>query len=284
MKNFVRILSFANLFCPGLAAAGLILTVPAAAQQAPFPANPTYVDLVELGMASDVVLKAEIDEQITVPAERAPDVPPARVRLYLEAVTQSLLSGAGPIGESLAFLADHDRDADGDPPDLEEQVYLLFARRVEGRPGMIQLIAPNAMQPADPVLEERVRYVLTQLVQDERPPLVTGVREVMSVAGNLAGESETQIFLETRDGAPVSLSVLRRPGMAPRWGVSWTDIVDQSARQPEPETLQWYALACFLPQELPEQAFIQRDRDSRARAREDYAIVLRELGPCNRSI
>jgi hypothetical protein len=103
------------------------------------------------------------------------------------------------------------------------------------------------------------------------------------VAGNLAGDSETQVFLETPDGAPVSLTVLRRPGQNPRWGVSWTDIVDQSALPPAPETLQWYALACYLPGELPAEAFIQRDPESRTRAREDYALVLRQLGACQRS-
>jgi hypothetical protein len=30
---------------------------------------------------------------------------------------------------------------------------------------------------------------------------VTGVRDVMSVAGNLVGESETQLFLNTRAGS-----------------------------------------------------------------------------------
>lgn len=284
MQNFVRIPEFAILYRPVLAAFALILAVPAAAQEAPAPNPLTYVDLVELGMVSDVVLRAEIDDQITVAPERAPGLAPSRVRLYLESVTQSLLAGSGPIGESLAFLADMDRLPNGKAPKIEKNVYLLFARRVPGRPGEIQLVAGNAMQPATPELEQRVRGVLTQLAQPDRPPQVTGIREVMSVEGNLAGESETQIFLETREGAPLSISVLRRPGMAPQWGVSWTDIVDQSARAPEPMTLRWYALACHLPPELPEDAFIQREREARTRAREDYAIVLREIGACRRSI
>ena len=285
MRNFVRIPAIANLLRHFLLGLGLILCGPAAAQQPPVePSGLTYVDLVELGMASDMVLQAKIDDQITVPEERAPDVPPHRVRLYLEAVTQSLLSGSAPIGESLAFLTDMDRDADGEEPDLEEQIVLLFARRVEGNPGFIQLVAPGAMQPANPALDARIRAVQTQLLQGERPPFITGVREVMSVPGNLVGESETQIFLETREGAPVSISVLRRPNMAPHWGVSWTDIVDQSARAPEKETLRWYSLACYLPQELPQEAYLQSDRESRIRAQEDYAIVLRELGACSRSI
>ena len=88
----------------------------------------------------------------------------------------------------------------------------------------------------------------------------------MSVAGNLAGESETQLFLNTANGTPVSLTVVRRPGMAPTWGVSWTEIVDQAARPPEEGTA-GYRLACFLPRELPDKAFLQRDSASRTRPR-----------------
>jgi hypothetical protein len=139
------------------------------------------------------------------------------------------------------------------------------------------------MHAEDPAWEQRVRHVLTQMLQGEQWPAITGVHEVMSVPGNLAGESETQIFLETRSGAPAAITVLRRPGMAPSWGVSWTDIVDQSARPPQPETLEWYALACFLPDDLPDESFIQRDSQSRQRAREDYALVLDQIGACSRS-
>jgi hypothetical protein len=34
--------------------------------------------------------------------------------------------------------------------------------------------------------------------------------------------------------------VIRRPGMDPTWGVSWSEIVDQSAGPPAPETVEWY--------------------------------------------
>ena len=248
------------------------------------PPNPlTYVDLVELAQASDLVLRAQVDRQRVVPAERAPDLAAGKVRLYIEAVTQALLAGSGPVGARQSFLLDLPLDARGRRPNIRNQVFLLFARRVADQPGQIQLIGLQAIQPVDPVLEQRVRTVLTQLVQADRPPVISGVREVMSVPGNLVGESETQLFLDTLDGAPVSLTVLRRPGMAPTWGVSWTEIVDSAARPPAPETLNWYALACFLPPELPAAAFIQRDPDSRSRARADYALVLQQLGACRRS-
>lgn len=273
----------ANLLAAPAAALGLILASggqPAAQTPAP---DLTYVDLIELSQSSDMVVKVMIEDQITVPPERAPGVSPGEVRLYIEAITQALLSGSAPIGESLRFLVDVPLDADGKRPKLEELSFLLFARRVEGRPGEIQLAGPDAMFADDPVWEQRVRHVLTQMLQGEQWPAITGVHEVMSVPGNLVGESETQIFLETRSGAPAAITVLRRPGMEPSWGVSWTDIVDQSARPPMPETLEWYALACFMPDALPDEAFIQRDTQSRQRARADYALVLDQIGACARA-
>jgi hypothetical protein len=296
MTLTLRISPLANLrtALAGVAAVcaiGMLPTVQGQAQQIPAgavtavaPPAPTYVDLVELARASEVVLRAEIRSQRSVPLDRAPGLAAGHARLYLQARTQALLAGAGPVGESHAFLTDQPLDARGRRPNLKRGVYLLFARRVPGRPGELQLVGRGAMQVADPVLEQRLRTVLTQQVQAEQPPEVTGVREVISVPGNLAGESETQIFFNTRNGAPVSLTVVRRPGMAPNCGVSWSEIVDQAARPPAPETLQWYALACRLPASLPDSAFLQRDSDSRGRAREDYAMVRRELGNCARTL
>jgi len=268
-----------------IAFAGLALSVspalPARAQTA--SAQPTYVDLIEMSRAANIVARIVIEEQITVPPERAPGVPPGQVRLYVEALTQALLGGSVPVGESLVFLVDQPHDIEGDAPDIEELSFLVFASAVPGRPGEIQLVGGRSFLPDTPELEQRIRMVLTQLASETMPPQVTGVREVISVPGNLVGESETQIFLETQGGAPVSLNVLRRPGQRPQWGVSWTEIVDQAARPPRPETLQWYSLACFLPERLPEESFLQSDRESRVRASEDYAVILEQLGPCARS-
>ncbi|MXO70633.1 hypothetical protein [Alteraurantiacibacter buctensis] len=257
---------------------------PAAPAATPAPDPLTYADLVSLAQASELVLRVEIRDQRNVPVERAPGLAPGHARLYLQARTQALLAGAGPVGENSAFLTDVPLDARGRRPNLKRGVYLLFANRVPGRPGELVLVGRGAMQVADPLLEQRLRTVLTQLVQSTVPPVIEGVREAISVPGNLAGESETQVFLATQGGQPVSLSVVRRPGMPPAWGVSWSEIVDQSARPPQPETLEWFALACRLPDSLPESAFLQSDPASRTRAREDYAFVRRELGNCARTI
>ncbi|RJY10339.1 hypothetical protein D6201_10095 [Aurantiacibacter aquimixticola] len=243
---------------------------------------PTYADLVTFARAAPLVAIVTVDDQAVFPVERAPDLAPGRARLYLESLTRNLLTSPTGVGESLTFVTDVDRDADGDAPDLEEQDFIVFASLVPGRPGEVQLVSSRAILAAGPSIEERVRRVLRQLAAADSPPTATGVRDVISVPGNLAGESETQMFVETARGAPVSLSVVRRPGQQPQWGVSFGEIVDSAARPPAPETLEWFALACFLPRELPESAFLQADSDARQRARADYAFVLEELGRCER--
>ena len=248
------------------------------------PLAPTYADLVSLAESADVVLVARIADQAVVPAERAPGLEPGKARLYLEAETEAVLGGRTGVGGEVAFLADRALRNGRRPPRLKRQRYLLFADTVAGRADEIALAAPGGMLPAEPALVERTRAVLRQIAAAGPLPRVTGVREVISVAGNLAGESETQLFLQTQGGEPVSLTTIRRPGMAPRWGVSWTEIVDPSATPPLPDTLEWYRLACFLPDTLPEAAFLQDQSAMRAQAREDYALMLQALGPCARSM
>jgi len=255
-----------------------------AATELPPGSAPTFADLADLSIAADLVAVIIVDEQITVPAERAPGLPAGMARQYVEATTLNLLAAPGAMGESMTFVVDLPLDARGDTPKIEQRSFLVFGDPVPGQPGMVQLVSSSAMIPAGPMIEGRVREVLTQLASADALPEITGVRDVISVPGNLAGESETQMFVETGAGLPVSLSVIRRPSMAPRWGVSLGEIVNQEARPPEPETVAWYRFACFLPRQLPEDGFLQADGASRERAREDYSFVLSELGPCERRL
>jgi hypothetical protein len=91
------------------------------------------------------------------------------------------------------------------------------------------------------------------------------------------------MFVDTVTGAPASLTVDRRPNMDPTWGVSWSEIVDQSAKPPERDTIAWYRLACSLPRQLPGNAFLQADAAGRGRAEADYRFILEQLGPCERT-
>ncbi|MBV7265756.1 hypothetical protein [Erythrobacter ani] len=249
----------------------------------------TYADMVDLAERSDLVIRAEIRRQNEVSAERAPGLQPGFARLYIEADTLALIAGDTAIGESLVYLVDVPRDAKGKAPRLKKQEVILFANALPGRPATkrgreIQLTAENAQLEYSPAFEARLRPVLASLAQADTPPVIDGIADALAVRGTLTGESETQIFLDTQDNSPVSLTVLRRPGQTPVWGVSWGEIIDAAARSPEPQTLRWYRLACSLPAELPSSANLARDPAARRLAAEDYAFVMDQLGRCDRAI
>lgn len=261
------------------------LAGPLVAQDAA-PQNPalTYADTVALAEASDLVLRVEIRKQVALKPERAPDVAPGHARLFIEARTLSLISGTVPVGENLKYLVDVPLDAKGKVPKLKKREMILFARAVPGRAGEIQLVGDGSQRPYTPEFEAQLRPVLTSLLAADAPPRVTRVADALAVEGTLVGESETQLFLETESDGPVSITVVRRPNQPPRWGVSWTEIVDQSARAPREGTLQWYRLACTLPAELPQEANLSRDSQARALAARDYHYVIEQLGPCARTL
>lgn len=241
----------------------------------------TYADLVDLALPARIVVRAEVRKAVRLKPEEAPGLPAGRARLYVEARTQTLLVGES-IGESIRFLADVPLDARGKPPKLGKAPVLVLARPVPDRPGELQLVAPDAMLALTPAREATLRAILTETTRPDAPPPITAVREALHVAGNLAGEGETQLFLGTATGAPISISVLRRPGQPTTWGVSFTEIVDSAARPPLPATLAWYRLACGLPARLPERANVSATLADRRIAAEDYAQVLADLGPCAR--
>ena len=252
------------------------------AQEIPPAPQATYADLVDLAAPSEIVLRAEIRKQAEVEAERSPGLASGHVRLYIEARTLVLISGSVPVGESLRYVVDVPLDERGKAPKLKKSEVLLFARTVPGRASDIQLVGPSAQLIWNADIEARLRPVLAELAQPDSPPRITGVRDAISIEGNLVGESETQIFLATDSGQPVSISIIRRPRQSPVWGVSWSDIIDQAARPPEPMSLDWYQLTCFLPRRLPERKLLSSDSTSKARTRSDYAFVLSQLGDCSR--
>ncbi len=253
---------------------------PAAATSAP-----TYADLATLSEASELVIRAQIRRQTTLKPERAPDVAPGFARLYVEAQTIALIAGRSSVGGTLAYLVDVPLDAKGKVPKLKKQEFVLFARSVPGRAGQLQLVSPTAQLAYTPELEARLRPILTELyAADGAPPRITGISDALAVQGTLTGESETQIFLATENRSPVSITVLRRPGQQVQWGVSWGEIIDSSARPPQPETLRWYRLACALPAQLPSNANLAREADERRLAAGDYAFVRQAIGPCERRI
>lgn len=247
----------------------------------------TYVDFVTLAERSAVVVRAQIRRQTALKPERAPGLKPGFARLYIQADTLALIAGTTGVGEQLVYLVDVPLNANGKAPKLKKREMVVFANTSgRGPKGETQLQLTNSKSQLaySPALEARLRPVLSSLVAPGQPPVITGIRDALAVPGTLAGESETQIFLETKDASPVSVTVLRRPGQPPAWGVSWGEIIDSSARAPQPGTLRWYRMACALPESLPSAANLARDPGTRRLAATDYAYVMTSLGSCARAI
>jgi hypothetical protein len=269
-----------------LAAATIATAVAApACANAPTGAAPaaTYADLADLADSSRLVLRAEVRKLAALEPGRARGVRPGWGRFYVEARTQALLAGTTPLGQSLRYLVDMPLDARGKPPAVKKKQVLLFARAASGPTGDLQLAAPDAQLLWTPEAEARLRSILTALAAPGAPHKVTGVREAIYVAGNLAGEGETQLFLDTADQSAASITVAHKAGAPATWGVSFSELAAQVGNPPQPETLAWYRLACFLPNVLPAAANHSDTATGRAQAEADYRMVLGELGPCPRN-
>lgn len=241
--------------------------------------GPGYVPLARLADAAPQVLRVQVRKTTVVEPERAPDVAPGMARLFVEAQVLNLIRGKQGVSESIRYLVDVPRDARGKVPKLKKQQFLLFARPGT-RAGEVQLVVKQGQIAWTPATEQQVRAIVTELVSPGAPPIIRGIREALHVRGNLQGEGETQLFLATANGDPVSITVLRRPGLAPRWAVSLTEIVDEAAAPPRRNTLLWYRLACFLPREIPARALVSDTPADNDLARRDYNYVLEQLGPC----
>lgn len=254
-----------------------------AESQAPDAAPPlTYADVADLALPAPLV--AHVRSLRAVPLKKAQaGAIPGRTRFFVEAEVLSLIKGPGGLPGKVTYLVDMPNDEKGRAAKLPKKgEYLVFASSVSGRPGELQLTAPDAHVPITPELAERTRRVLAESSRPDAAPRISGIGRAFHVPGSLPGESETQIFLLAADGRPVSLSILRRPGEQPRWAVALSEIVDDAAGPPQRETLLWYRLACTLPAGIPAQSLADADVVGRTGIQADYRLVKEALGPCAR--
>lgn len=268
-----------------LAGAMLALcSVPAAALAAAGgPSQASYAEVADLADSAGLVVRATVTRMVQVEQARAPGVRPGYGRFYVEARTRSLLAGASGVGESIRYLVDLPFDARGKAPKLKKQDVLVFARTVPGRPGEMQLVTPTAQRLWSEAEDARVRGILKALMAPDAPAKITGVRELLYVPGNLAGQGETQIFLTTKDNSAASITVRHEPGAPPVWGVSFSELVAELGHPPARDTLEWYRLACFLPNVPPPGVNVSEGYKAQRQAEADYRMVLGELGVCERN-
>lgn len=242
----------------------------------------SYADLADLADPAEIVAKVRIRKQATLEPERSPGVANGHVRLYVVAKVEESLKGHLITDQPIRYLVDVPLDRRGKPPVMKNMGVTIFARAAPAKPGDLQLVAPTASLALSPADESRLRTILAELSEPNAAARVMGLRDVLAVPGNLAGESETQIFLTTEGGGTALISVMRRPGAAPVWGVSWDELVDGAGGPPMRDTLAWYRLACFLPPAIPRGANLGARAEVRALAEEDYRLVRRGLGNCPR--
>lgn len=274
-----------NLFAPITLVSAVFAAIPTqSAQIAAPPERPamSYASVADRVLAAPLLIDATIRDATRLKPAEAPDVRPGFTRFYIVADVGALIRGPSEVSARVSYLADVPLDARGKAPKLKKMRVLLYARPVPGRAGEIQLLGAEGQQPWSAPLDARIRAISREVVAADAPPAIRAIGNAFHVAGSLPGEGETQIFLTTADNRPVSLSILRRPGEQPRWAVALSEIVDEAAGPPARDTLLWYRLACGLPRALPDRSVAAMEPMDAAIAREDYAFVLSQLGPCDR--
>jgi hypothetical protein len=218
-----------------------------------------------------------------VPPERAPGLAPGQQRFLVTGDTLALIRGNDVLARQPSFLIDLPGTPKSKPPKWAKRSFLIFGK-VEERVDFFQLLSSKALVAWSPDNEALVRKVDAALLASDAPPLIKGVDSVFHVSGAVAGEGESQIFLTTSDGSPISLSIISKPDEKPQFGVSLGEIVDDAAALPQPDTPLWYRLACFLPDRLPGSALAGQPAPDAATASKDYAAFLKALGPCDRTV
>jgi len=275
----MRILSF--VLAAGLTA---VIAQPVESQNVPPPPAVGYADLADLALTAPFVAHVRVVDSDLLSEREAPNVKPEHRRFLVEANVTALIRGPEAMPQRISYLIDLPDDPRGRAARIREREELLiFAAPAGDRPGEVRLVAPDAQVPYSPELAAQLRELLREATSASAAPRITGIGRAFHVPGTLAGESETQIFLQTADERPISLNVLRRPGEQPRWSVALSEIVDDAAGPPEAGTLLWYRLACTLPATLPQRSLAEAGREEAGAIRADYRLVLDRLGPCVRN-
>lgn len=248
----------------------------------------SYADLADLAVAAPMAIHARIRKAAALKPEQAPGLAAGHVRFFIEADVVGLIRGSGPLAARISYLVDLPLAANGKAPKLKsKQPVLIFARPVASGTttdtGSVRLVAPDAQLAWDPATEARLRAILTELVKPGAPPAITGIANGFHVPGTLPGEGETQLFLNTATGDPVSLTVITAADGSRRWAAAFGEIVDGSAAVPRRDTLAWYRLACGLPKALPLDKLAGTAPEDRKKAAADYAMILGALGECTRT-
>lgn len=247
-------------------------------------APPTYADLADLAIEAPIAAHVRIARAERLREAEAPNAPAGHRRFLVDADIVALIRGPGGLPARIRYLVDLPDDSRGRSADLRRRSeWLVLASRSPIRPTELRLTAPDAQIAYTPEAAERLRAILREASAANAAPRITGIGRAFHVPGSLPGESETQFFLQTQNGRPISISVLRRPNEPARWGVSLTEVIDEAAPSPARDTLVWYRLACSLPAQLPRASLSEAGADEARAIESDYRFVMENLGRCARN-
>jgi hypothetical protein len=244
----------------------------------------TYADMADLALAAPLAAHVRVRRAEALSEREAPNVPAGHRRFLIQAEIVALIRGTEALPPRVSYLVDLPNDARGRAQRIRRGTeFLLFASPVPGRPAELRLAARDAQLPFSPEAAARLRGILREASGADAPPQITGLGRAFHVPGSLPGESETQIFLQTADNRPISLSILRRPGETPRWSVALGEMVDDAAASVRRDTLLWYRLACTLPAALPASSLSELSPGEARAIQADYRLVVQALGRCVRA-
>lgn len=260
----------------------IVPSAPSAAAQpeSHIAAGASYADLADQVTGAPLVIKGRITKLKKVNGPASTTGTPPSNYLLVSTQVEALIRGEGGVAPVVTFLM---QDSGRKDFPRKKQSVLVFAQPT-GTPGAVQLVSRSAIRPWSAESEATVRAITAEVLKNDSPPAITGIGDAFHIAGTISGEGETQIFLKTATGAPVSLSIIRRPGQPPQWGVSLGEIVDEAAVPPARGTLLWYRLACGLPGSLPAESTRTLPLIDAEAARRDYAFVMESLGRCDRTL
>lgn len=241
----------------------------------------TYADLADFALASKIVAHVRVRAARALSAELATGVQPGYQRQLVTADVKTLIKAPEAQTAQARYLIDLPLDSRGKPPKLRGGESLVFA--LPGRAGEWRLIGANAQIKWSAAAEQVVRSILTEATQPDAPPRIRGISSAFHSQGSLPGEGETQIFLDTADNRPASLTVQRQPNQPPKWFVSQGEVVDDGVSQPKANSLLWYRLVCFLPAQIPAALISGQSPEETAQIQADYRLIMSALGPCVRS-
>ncbi len=244
----------------------------------------TFADAADLVLISPIIVDVTVGKTTAIDREDAPGLRPDSARVLVNATVNTLLRGSGGVPGEVQFLIDLPADAKGRAPKIKGQRIFVFARPVAGRPTLLQPVLPDSVVGFSAANDALIRKATREAVAINAPPAITGVGQAFHFPGTIAGEGETQIFLETQGGAPVSMNVTSKSGQAPLWNVSLGEVVSTQARAPDKDSLLWYRLACgTLPARLPVESLVSKTQAANVKADADYQYVRQALGACPRT-